>query len=159
MDLKLREWEKNKNSVSLNYGPLTYSLKIDEEYLKKDSKETAIGDSRWQKGADPQKWPSFEIHPKTDWNYGLVIDKSNIEKSFSVVKKQWPKDNNPFTNNNAPIEIKAKGKRIPEWKIDQYGLVDILPKSPLKSNEVEKELTLVPMGGARLRISAFPVVN
>lgn len=159
MDLKLHEWEKNKNSVSVNYGPLTYSLKIDEEYVKKDSKETAIGDSRWQKGADPQKWPSFEIHPKTDWNYGLVIDKSNLEKSFLVVKKQWPKDNNPFTNSNTPIEIKAKGKQIPEWKIDQYGLVDILPKSPLKSNEVEKELTLVPMGGARLRISAFPVVN
>ena len=159
MNLKLREWEKNKNSVSVNYGPLTYSLKIDEEYVKKDSKETAIGDSRWQKGADPNKWPSFEIHPKTDWNYGLVIDKSNLEKSFSVIKKQWPKDNNPFTNSNTPIEIKAKGKQIPEWKIDQYGLVDILPKSPLKSNEAEKELTLVPMGGARLRISAFPVVN
>ncbi|MDN3588378.1 glycoside hydrolase family 127 protein [Pedobacter aquatilis] len=159
MDLKLREWEKNKNSISINYGPLTYSLKIDEEYIQKDSKETAIGDSRWQKGADPQKWPSFEIHPKTDWNYGLVVDKNNIAKSFSVIKKQWPKDNNPFTNSNAPIEIKATGKRIPEWKIDQYGLVDILPKSPLKSNETEKELTLVPMGGARLRISAFPVVN
>ncbi|WP_231491773.1 beta-L-arabinofuranosidase domain-containing protein [Pedobacter sp. Leaf170] len=159
MNLVLRAWEKNKNSVSVNYGPLTYSLKIDENYVEKDSKETAIGDSRWQNGADPKKWPSYEIHPKTDWNYGLVIDKSNIEKSFSVIKKQWPKDNNPFTNTNAPIEIKAKGKLIPEWKIDQYGLVDVLPKSPLNSKETAKEITLVPMGGARLRISAFPIVN
>ncbi|WP_316829528.1 beta-L-arabinofuranosidase domain-containing protein [Pedobacter aquatilis] len=159
MDLKLREWEKNKNSVSLNYGPLTYSLKIDEDYILKDSKETAIGDSKWQKGADPKKWPSFEIHPKSAWNYGLILNKADLKNSFTIVKKEWPKNNNPFTNGTSPIEIKAKGKIIPEWKIDQYGLVDILPKSPLTNNEAETSLTLVPMGGARLRISAFPVVN
>lgn len=159
MALKVRDWEKNKSSVSVNYGPLTYSLKIDEDYVKKDSKETAIGDSQWQPGADPKKWPSYEIHPKSAWNYGLILDPQNPEKSFTVVKKAWPKDNNPFTNGNAPIELKAKGKLIPEWKIDQYGLVDVLPKSPVKSNEAVTPLTLVPMGGARLRISAFPVVN
>lgn len=159
MNLKLREWVKNKNSISINYGPLTYSLKIDEDYILKDSKETAIGDSQWQKGADPKKWPSFEIHPKSAWNFGLVLNKSDLKNSFTVVKKAWPKDNNPFTNGNTPIELKAIGKIIPEWKIDQYGLVDVLPKSPLKNEEKETALTLVPMGGARLRISAFPVVN
>ncbi len=159
MDLKVRVWEKNKNSVSVNYGPLTYSLKIDEDYIQKDSKETAIGDSQWQPGADPKKWPSFEIHPKSAWNYGLLLDKTNPANSFTVVKKAWPKNNNPFTNGNAPIELEAKGKLIPEWKIDKYGLVDVLPKSPIANTEKETTLTLVPMGGARLRISAFPVVK
>ncbi|TDQ11818.1 beta-L-arabinofuranosidase domain-containing protein [Pedobacter metabolipauper] len=159
MEIKVRDWEKNKNSVSVNYGPLTYSLKIDEDYVQKDSKETAIGDSQWQKGADPKKWPSYEIHPKTAWNYGLVLDEKNPEKSFTVVKKSWPKDNNPFTNGNAPIELKVVGKQIPQWKIDQYGLVDILPVSPVVTSEKQTPLTLVPMGGARLRISSFPVVK
>ncbi|MHA4895873.1 beta-L-arabinofuranosidase domain-containing protein [Pedobacter sp. PWIIR3] len=159
MELKLREWEKNKNSVSVNYGPLTYSLKIDEDYIQKDSKETAIGDSQWQPGADPKKWPSFEIHPKSAWNYGLLVNKKNLATSFRIVKKPWPKDNNPFTNGNAPIELEAKGKLIPEWKIDKYGLVDVLPVSPINNEEKETALTLVPMGGARLRISAFPVVK
>lgn len=159
MKLNVREWTKNKNSVSVNYGPLTYSLKIEESYVQKDSKETAIGDSRWQEGADPKKWPSFEIYPVSDWNYGLLLNGQNAEKSFTVVKRNWPKDNNPFTNNSAPIEIKAKGKKIPSWGIDQYGLVAVLPLSPVPSNEKLESLTLVPMGGARLRISAFPVVK
>jgi hypothetical protein len=71
MQLSIRQWTNNKNSVSINLGPLTYSLKIEEAYSKKDSKSTAIGDSKWQPQADPGKWPSFEIHPASDWNYGL----------------------------------------------------------------------------------------
>jgi hypothetical protein len=55
--------------------------------------------------------------------------------------------------------IKALGKRIPEWGIDQYGLVAVLPQSPVKTDTSSEELVLVPMGGARLRISAFPVVK
>ncbi len=159
MQLKVREWNENKNSVSVNYGPLTYSLKIDENYTREDSKATAIGDSKWQPGADPQKWPSFEIHPNSAWNYGLLIDKTHPENSIEVIRRSWPKDNNPFTNNNAPIELKVKGKLISGWTIDQYGLCAVLPQSPVKSNQPVSELTLVPMGGARLRISAFPVTE
>lgn len=159
MELKVRTWEKNKNSVSVNYGPLTYALKIQENYVQKDSKETAIGDSKWQEGADQKKWPSFEIMPGSDWNYGLIVDEQNPAKSFKVVKKSWPSDNNPFTNAGAPIEIVAKGKKISTWGIDKYGLVDVLPGSPVVTSEPESTLTLVPMGGARLRISAFPKVQ
>ncbi|MEX8546604.1 MAG: beta-L-arabinofuranosidase domain-containing protein [Mucilaginibacter sp.] len=159
MQLKVREWNENKNSVSVNYGPLTYSLKIDENYTREDSKATAIGDSKWQPGADPQKWPSFEIHPNSAWNYGLLIDKTHPENSIEIIRRSWPKDNNPFTNKNAPIELKVKGKLIPGWTIDQYGLCAVLPQSPVKSEQPVSELTLVPMGGARLRISAFPVTE
>ncbi|WP_347159855.1 beta-L-arabinofuranosidase domain-containing protein [Pontibacter chitinilyticus] len=159
MEVKVREWAKNKNSVSVNYGPLTFSLKIDEHYVQKDSKQTAIGDSKWQPGADPQKWPSFEIHPASDWNYGLVLNEQHPAESFEVVKKDWPADNNPFTNAHAPIQLKAMGKQIPGWKLDKYGLVAVLPQSPVQTSQQTEPLTLVPMGGARLRISAFPVVK
>ncbi len=159
MELSVRTWERNKNSVSVDYGPLTYSLKIDESFIQKDSKETAIGDSRWQEAADPSKWPSYEIHPASPWNYALVLNNQKPEQSFTVVKKPWPSDNNPFTNATAPIEIKAKGKQIPSWTIDKHGLCDVLPQSPVQTAEPVKELTLVPMGGARLRISSFPVAN
>jgi hypothetical protein len=159
MALQVRTWEKNKNSVSVNYGPLTYSLKIKEDYVQKGSRETAIGDSRWQEKADATKWPSFEIYPGSEWNYGLVLDKQQPEKSFTIVKKSWPKDNNPFTNAAAPIELRVKGKQITSWKIDQYGLCAVLPPSPVQTEAPVKELTLVPMGGARLRISAFPVTQ
>ncbi|TWR30265.1 hypothetical protein FPZ43_04815 [Mucilaginibacter pallidiroseus] len=159
MQITLREWAKNKNSVSVNYGPLTYSLKIDEKYVKGDSKKTAMGDSGWQEGADQQKWPSFEIHPTSAWNYGLILDDKQPEKSFKVVQRAWPADNNPFTNAGTPIQIVAQGKKIDNWVIDQYGLCSVLPQSPVKTSEPVTQLTLVPMGGARLRISAFPVVQ
>ncbi|MCQ6960607.1 beta-L-arabinofuranosidase domain-containing protein [Mucilaginibacter aquariorum] len=159
MQLKVRQWAKNKNSVSVNYGPLTYSLKIDERYIKEDSKKTAIGDSRWQAGADPEKWPSYEIHPASAWNYGLIVDEKHPENSFKIIHREWPKDDNPFTNNGAPIHLIAKGKAIPGWTVDQYGLCSVLPQSPVKNTEPVKQLTLVPMGGARLRISSFPVIQ
>jgi Beta-L-arabinofuranosidase, GH127 len=159
MKLSVKEWDRNKNSVSVSYGPLTYSLLIQETYVQKSSKKTAMGDSGWQPGANEQKWPSFEIHPASAWNYGLLVDADHPEKSFTVVKKKWPVDNNPFTNKTAPIQIKATGKLIPNWTIDQYGLCGVLPQSPVKADGQIANLTLVPMGGARLRISSFPVIK
>lgn len=155
MQLSLRTWQVNKNSVSVNYGPLTMSLKIQEKYVKSDSKETAIGDSQWQKDADASQWPTYEIYPDSPWNYSLILNKDNALKDFKVIKKQWPADNFPFTQENVPLEIKTVGRQIPSWKVDQYGLCHELPEADAPKREKE-EITLIPMGAARLRISAFP---
>ena len=159
MELKVQRWAANKNSMSVNRGPLTYSLKIKENYVKADSKKTAIGDSKWQDNVDTGKWPSFEILPASDWNFGLSYKGVDPKKIFSVIKKTWPKDDFPFTQENVPIVLKAKARLIPDWKIDQYGLTDTLPVSPVKVQTPEQEIELIPMGAARLRISAFPVVQ
>ncbi|MGN6179246.1 MAG: hypothetical protein ACTHNW_08695 [Mucilaginibacter sp.] len=159
MQISIREWQENKNSVSVNYGPLTFSLKIAENYVKQDSRTSAEGDSGWQKSADPAKWPAYDIYAASPWNYGLLVDEKHPEKSFAIIKRPWPKNNNPFTNANAPILLVAKGKQIPAWTIDATGLCGVLPQSPVQSNEKISTLTLVPMGGARLRISAFPVTE
>ena len=158
MHIEVREWKANKNSVSVNYGPLTYSLLIKEDYKKMDSKASAIGDSHWQANVDESKWPSYEIYPASAWNYGLLLNKDTAS-SFTVVKKAWPKNNFPFTQASVPIEIKAKGKQIPNWKIDQHGLCDTLPQSPVNVSTAEENITLIPMGAARLRISSFPVIK
>ena len=159
MELKLRQWTANKNSVSINYGPLTFSLEIPETYTKKNSRESAQGDAKWQENADAEKWPSYEISPAAPWNYGLLLNKEAPEKSFTVSRNEWPKDNNPFVNAAAPITLTTKGKQMMRWGLDQYGLCDVLPLSPVHSEEKTVDLKLVPMGGARLRISAFPVVE
>lgn len=159
MSLSSRSWAVNQNSVSVDYGPLTFSLKIDEDYKKISSIESAIGDSKWQKDADPEKWPAYTIDPKSPWNYGLILDKANLEASLKVVRNEWPADDYPFSLENTPIEIRAKGRQIPSWKIDPYGLVDVQPRYPVHTSEPVEEITLVPMGAARLRISAFPFLN
>jgi hypothetical protein len=159
MQVEVKEWKENHQSVSVNYGPLTFSLKIGEEYIKKGSVETAIADSKWQKGADVKAWPSYEIHPTTPWNVGLVLNKKNIAASFTVEKAAWPSDNFPFTTDAVPILIKVKAQQIPGWKIDQNGLCGVLKNSPIKSDEPIQTVVLIPMGAARLRISSFPVTG
>jgi hypothetical protein len=159
MKLTQSVWTVNQNSRSIHYGPLTFSLKIKENYKQVSSTETAIDDSKWQKNADAAKWPSYEIYPGSDWNYALVIDETQpLEKNFEVVKKKWPSNNYPFTVDDAPIEIKASGKKLLTWQIDQYGLTGELPiPENRKFASDTEDIMLIPMGAARLRISAFPV--
>lgn len=154
MDFTVRQWQVNKNSVSVNYGPLTLSLKIEEVYKKLDSRETAIGDSKWQENADASAWPTFEIYPGSSWNYALM---ANLP--ITVERKAWPADNNPFTITNVPLEFKAKGRIVPEWMIDEYGLCGVLPYENAKKSDKIDDIKLVPMGAARLRITAFPTAK
>ncbi|MDN3656877.1 glycoside hydrolase family 127 protein [Ferruginibacter paludis] len=159
MKLKKQDWTKNKNSVSISYGPLTFSLKIDESYKMVDSKKAVAWDSKWQPNADQSKWPSYEIYPASMWNYGLALNDQPLESQFEMVKKAWPENDFPFTEADVPFMLKAKGKIIPEWILDKYGLCDVLPQSPVTVATKEQPIELIPMGAARLRIASFPVVK
>jgi hypothetical protein len=160
MQLRVQHWTENKNSVSVYYGPLAFSLQIREDYRKMDSKASAIGDSKWQPNVDASAWPSFEIYPGSAWNYGLLLDQQQRSlASFRLVKKAWPASNFPFTQQDVPLAIQTTGKSIPSWKTDRYGLCGLLPQSPVQVNTPQQELTLIPMGAARLRIASFPVAK
>lgn len=156
MELSLRRWPTNQNSASVNYGPLTLSLRIDERYNKVNSAEVAIGDSHWLEGADPEKWPTYEIYPESAWNYSLILPEQNPFAAFKVERLPWPADNQPFTLENVPLKVTATGRTIPSWGIDETGLTGVLPRQDAPRSEQVDEITLVPMGAARLRISSFP---
>ncbi len=144
MRVTLTTWAKNKNAVSVHRGPLTYSIKIGEKTVR------AGGD-------DP--WPAVEIHPTTNWNYGLVLDATNPAASFEVVERPGPLAPQPFEVSAAPIELRVKAKKIPAWKKDPLGLVGTLCPSPVRSDEPVETIALVPMGCARLRIASIPVIG
>jgi len=143
MKVGTRTWEANKNSVSVDYGPLTFSLKIEENYVREG-------------GTD--EWPTWEIFPASQWNYGLALT-CNPENDFRVIKKDYPENDMPFTHEGAPIEIKTSGALIPDWGMDETNLVKELPVSPVVTDQPRQEVTLIPMGAARLRVSAFPVLG
>lgn len=151
MHLSLRRWALNKNSVSVDYGPLTMSLLIKERREQVDSRATAIGDSHWQEGADASQWPTTEIYADSPWNYALVP----CIKSMTVERMAWPEDNYPFAQASVPLRVKASGAPVPSWGQDETGLCQVLPESDAPRGAVEP-ITLIPMGAARLRVSAFP---
>ena len=92
MAITLTRWEKNKNSVSVNRGPLTYSIRIGEDYVRQypDRKD--------------DKWPALEIKPTTPWNYGLVLDGADPAAGIEVAKKAFPASGQPFTPADAPVD-------------------------------------------------------
>jgi hypothetical protein len=144
MQVTVRKWEQNHNAVSVDYGPLTFSLRIGE---------------KWSRYGSNEKWPEWEVYPTTAWNYGLVLNERNPARSFDVVHKKGPLAENPFTPDSAPIEIKAKARKIAAWQPDKFGLVGKLQASPAHSEEPVENVSLIPMGAARLRISSFPVAS
>jgi len=143
MDIKIKNWAKNHDSVSVSRGPLTYSLKIGEKYVR-------------QGGTD--KWPAWEIHPTSDWNYGLLLAAEGSAEQFEVIHRPWPEDDQPFKAEAAPLEMRVKARKISAWQLDHLGLVGKIQLSPAKTDEPVETVTLIPMGCARLRISAFPYV-
>jgi hypothetical protein len=143
MKIGVRTWKENRNTVSVDRGPLTYSLKIGE---------------RWVREGGTDAWPAQEVYATTPWNYGLVFDAGNPERSFEVVKTGRTAEQ-PFTPDDAPIALKAKGRRIPQWKLESNGMVGEVQPGPIRSNEPLEDITLIPMGAARLRISSFPQIG
>ena len=158
MTLRSTVWQQNKSSVSVNYGPLTLSLKIDEEYEEHDSRDPEFvqDDSHWQEGVDASLWPCYVLRAKSDWNYGLVVDEQNLPVGFSVIRKDYPQNDCPFTLEGTPLEFTAVGRQIPSWGFDSTGMTDLLPTKFAKRAAETTPITLIPMGAARLRISAFP---
>ncbi|HDS85622.1 MAG TPA: hypothetical protein ENN97_10570 [Phycisphaerales bacterium] len=158
MQTQVRTWTKNRNSVSVDYGPLTFSLKIDERYEPCDPTATAVWDAKWRDDTDTSQWPAIEIFPDSAWNYGLVLNADDPAASFTLRKKPWPTDDFPFTPQSTPLEMTVTARQIPQWKLDRFGLCGRLQDSPVVSDRPDKTVTLIPMGAARLRISAFPTI-
>lgn len=134
------------NSVAVDRGPLVYALKVEED---------------WKEVKGTDRYGSYKVvRPQSAWNYGLAESVlKNIDSAF-VVSEKKSVASYPWNLANAPVEIKTKGKIIPEWKLYNetagplpYSKIEYLKKEP------EVEITLVPYGCTTLRISQFPVVQ
>jgi hypothetical protein len=134
----VRTWGANHDSVSVDHGPLTYSLRIGERYER-------IG------GTD--RFPELAVHPTSAWNYGLAAT------TFGFTAASGPLAANPFTQEGNPLKLTASARRIDPWTADNQHVVTPLQDSPARSDAPVETVTLIPMGAARLRITSFPTAS
>ncbi len=146
MELAVTRWAKNKDAVSVSRGPLTFSLQIAQ-------KSEPYGNRK-------PGWPETEVYAASPWNYGLALETGKpLDAQFEVTQKPGPLAAQPFTPEAVPITIKAKARKIDAWAQDRHGLLMPLQPSPAKTSEPVELVSLIPMGAARLRITAFPTVS
>jgi Beta-L-arabinofuranosidase, GH127/Ricin-type beta-trefoil lectin domain-like len=132
----LHTWPGNHAAVSVRRGPLTYALRIGEQYVR------YAGDATF---------PEYAVHATTPWNYALAHGTSPVPHPTGGTVPD-----NPFTHATVPVTLTADAYRLPEWVADDEHVVAPLQQSPARSTGATEQITLVPMGAARLRITAFP---
>jgi len=145
MQLTVRRWKAQKNAVSVDYGPLSFSLQIKEHWEKYGNRH-------------PQ-WPEWEVFPASDWNYGLALPESQPASALELVRRPGPLPRQPWTADTSPLLVRAQARKIPAWQMDVRNMVGPLQASPAQTTEPLETVTLIPMGAARLRIACFPTVT
>lgn len=140
MRTTVRTWKENRDAVSVDHGPLTYSLQIDEN---------------WKRFAGTEDWPEYEVYPESPWNYALEIDDKSPQESFTL-ERTGADEANPFTHTGTPVRMRARARRIPAWRTDDQDVITPLQQSPARTREPVETITLIPSAAARLRITSFP---
>jgi len=123
-------------SVSVERGPIVYSLRIGES---------------WSKLKQTGPVTDWEVFPTSPWNYGLFAN-----EPFEV--REMPMARQPF-GDNPPVVLQTKARRLPQWvMVDDSAAPP--PMSPVSMQRpVTETVTLIPYGAARLRITSFPVLG
>ncbi len=146
MKVSASKW--HKGATSIERGPLVYALKIKGEEKRKNRND-GYG-------------PFTEIYPLEDWNYALLASElAQLPKAAKITRNEW-EGSYPWNLNNAPIEIRIKAQKLPEWQLtkgapivlnDQYMIKDEPSKRQIE------EIVLIPYGCTTLRITEFPIIE
>ena len=145
LPMRPRAQRRYNEAVAIERGPLVYALLIGEQWRQVNQDK-------------PHREPphaDWEVYPTTPWNYALRIDPDNPQVSLSFTER--PIGTPPFSPQGTGIVAKAKGRQLPNWKL-QHGWAGETPPSPVHSDQPLEELTLIPYGCTNIRISEFPVL-
>jgi hypothetical protein len=169
MTVQLADWF-NGSAVSIQRGPLTYSLQIGEKRVESTTDTDAI--KRILKGNNIAGFPALEFYPVGEWRYGLDAATKTAPEKFTVLESPMPE--NPFLADTVPVRIQVPLRHLPQWQASWQPVLDpppanlkLSPQNPptLPSvSEIQPSgdpqiMTFVPYGSTHLRLTTLPVIN
>lgn len=146
--LQVRDWHLGGRYV--RRGPLLYCLPIAEDY-----RTVTHDDYREIKFEAHADGPNTEIYPASRWNYALNAEGLVYESQSEDV----PLATQPFSPTGAPCTIRAKGQVMDSWTLCGNKAGVFSSAGVVEDAAKEEELTLIPYGCSRLKISVFPKVQ
>ena len=138
MSVSLTRWPRN-DSVTLERGPLSYSVRIEE---------------RWQRCGGTEAWPEWEVFPRSPWAWAPLVA-AGEPVAVEVAERAFPAQ--PWTADGAPVEIRLAAKRVPGWRVDDNGTVGEVPPHQQLQDQATEPIRMIPLGCARLRMSCLPM--
>jgi uncharacterized protein len=147
---------RSRGAVAVERGQLVYVLKINHVWKKLQERFPAF--------------PDWECRPGSAWNYALclsleggtapgapvVLAKNPLASSyFTVTRPRVPENSSPWEF--SPIELTCKARKVSGWKLLENEVTPDVPQSPLTTDSPEEQISLVPYGCTRIRITHFPI--
>lgn len=124
-----------RKSAVYELGPLVLALPLDSKWSQ--LKEYA------QKSAD------WQLEPQKKWNYAVLADPCQARVTREALGEV------PFDVKDPSVSLHIKGRELESWGVKENS-ADSVPLSPVETKTALEDLTLIPYGAAKLRITAFP---
>ena len=142
MSVTIHKWGADK--VSLERGPLVYSLRIAEDAEPVHGVKTS------------SDFPAWDIRPASPWNYAITLGDSDLAEGVKVLTN--PAEGFPWDPGSAPVELQLPATRVQNWTFPDNGGNPRFPVKMNLSGSLET-VTLVPYGTTRLRLTVFPLAH
>ncbi len=147
LPMAIRKSSWDQRSVAIERGPLLFALRVEEKWSGVKKQEGGDTEIRECRSASP-------------WNYALLGSQlKDLEKCFEVVHSADAGKNYPWNLAGAPLELRTKAVRLPEWTMKNHA--GCPPPSPMTmpTHGTVESIRLIPYGCTTLRISGFPWIE